>query len=92
MLNSKTQERMFLDDLQIELSFNRIKKEVKACKSNCNYIFRTVYKFIPELREKNIFDKTLSLFENPIQRAFLTAWRDAKQINIITTHIKEQKF
>lgn len=81
MKRSDSRERRFLEQLQDEISVTLIEKEIESCRdtnSSCRYITRCAYRIIPELREKNLFDDTLRLFENPVDRALLEGWRNAQ--------------
>lgn len=93
MVGSKSKERKFLDDLQRKFSVDRITQEVASCKklesnSDCRYVFWTVYKFIPELRNAKSFDKVYGLFTDEIERAILRSWRDPKAVSFLVAKIK----
>lgn len=64
---STSRERLFLDRLQENLSIDIIKEELARCSNQnhpntCTYAARTVYRFIPELVSKGIYEKVVALF------------------------------
>lgn len=80
-ISAETTERKFLNDLQNNLSVLRIKEEIARCTqlgSDCSYIARNVYRFIPELRAARIYTETASLFSNPVDLPFINGWENAK--------------
>lgn len=89
--NSLSAERVLLNDLQIHLNVERIATEINSCGHNihsCSYIARTVYKFIPELRQQQIFDTVLTLFKADTDRALLEGWRDPQAHQVIIQAVK----
>lgn len=91
--NSSSYERKLLNDLQNNLSIERIQKELNTCKSsnsNCSYIARTVYKFIPELREANKFDRVYVLFIKEADKALLRGWKDGQAHEVIIEAVKNK--
>lgn len=93
-LNSLSLERLFLNDLQENLTKQRIKEEINSCAINedCSYISRTVYKFIPQLREELLFDDVLQLFESKADIALLNGWRDGSAYKVIIKQIYDDMF
>jgi hypothetical protein len=90
--HSNSSERTLLNDLQTHLSVKRIAKEVNDCgydTHSCRYIARTVYKFIPELRQQQIFDSVLTLFKSDTDRALLEGWRDPQAHQVIIQAVKK---
>lgn len=88
--NSKSVERELLNDLQNQLSVDRISKEINKCRNNGNsysYVSRTVYKFIPELRIQKKFNKVFDLFSNKLDKAFLEGWRNPESSQIIINEL-----
>lgn len=80
-LSSQSHERRFLDALQNDLDVDLIRREVYDCntsRASCAYIARTVYKFIPELRRKGLIEEVVQLFDQKIDRSFLTGWNNAR--------------
>lgn len=78
---SRSQERKFLDSLQQGLDVAKIAAELSACKAvggSCSYVVRTVFRFVPELRDRKLFDSAVALFTQPKDRAMLEGWRDAR--------------
>lgn len=61
---SKSSERIFLDQLQKNLNVDSIKSELESCQvsKDCAYVARTVYRFIPELKKMGIFEDVLGIF------------------------------
>lgn len=91
MLESHSSERKLLNDLQDNLSVERIEDEISTCHStdlDCYYIARTVYKFIPELRESNKFEKVYTLFNSKAEKALLRGWRDGQAHEVIIDTIR----
>lgn len=83
---SQSAERQFLDSLQADLDVNKIKHEISMCKrtgASCDYIVRTTYKFIPELRRRHVFSDALALFSEPAERSLLSGWFDGQAHNAI---------
>lgn len=66
--SSTSRERMLLDKLSHELNLNIVQDELEYCKSskfeNCSYISRTAYKFLPEFKDKGMYDQLLLIFSN----------------------------
>ena len=90
--NSISTERILLNDLQTHLSIERIATEVNHCgydTHSCSYIARTVYKFIPELRQQKLFDSVLTLFKSDTDRALLEGWRDPQAHQVIIQAVKK---
>jgi hypothetical protein len=90
-MDSKSSERIFLDDLQKYLEEPRIKNEIESCEfkaEDCSYIARTIYKFIPELRESNQFDSVYSLFSSETDKALLRGWKDGQAHEVIISAVK----
>lgn len=91
--NSSSYERKLLNDLQNSFSIERIKKELNTCQSsnsNCSYIARTAYKFIPELRELNKFDRVYILFTEEVDKALLRGWKDGQAHEVIIEAVKNK--
>ena len=86
-INSQSRERKFLNALQRNLDVRRVEQEIADCRSvneSCAYVARTVYRFIPELRQDGRFDEVVGLFQDPIDRSLLTGWRDAQaHMNVV---------
>lgn len=95
MKGSNSNERILLNDLQNNLSVSRIKHEISLCKSSgkgCRYIARTVYKFIPELRKKGLFNNVYNLFKNPTDKALLRGWEDGQAHKVIIDAVQDKLF
>jgi len=93
--DSVSKERRLLNDLQKQLTVRRIKQEVANCQGstvNCNYIARTVYKFIPELREADMFDNVYSLFKDETDKALLRGWKDGQAHEVIIDAVQDKLF
>ncbi len=92
---SNSSERKLLDMLQKDLNVKIISNELDTCRLNnddCSYISRTVYKFIPELRVKDIFNATYNLFDNEIDKALLRGWKDGQAHEIIIDKVQDDLF
>ena len=73
---SLSRERILLNDLQSDLSLIRVREELAACQesqSPCHYVARTVFRFIPELRQSGMLVRFENLFHDPIDRALLSS-------------------
>ncbi|MFM8315707.1 MAG: hypothetical protein ACKOA8_15610, partial [Deltaproteobacteria bacterium] len=71
---SQSRERFFLDQLQTKVDPSVIRDELSRCHSlavSCDYVARTVYRFIPELRNLGMFEEVFSSFYDPTDRALL---------------------
>ena len=82
-------ERKLHDIAKIELNEKTIKAELNSCdatQTDCRYILRTVFRFIPELLETGRFEEVLSLFTHELDRAYLTAWRANDSVDTIFQH------
>jgi hypothetical protein len=91
--DSNSLERKFLNDLQLNISVARIKQEIDTCNSDnrdCSYIARTTYKFIPELKNSNEFQKAFSLFSSATDKALLGGWKDAQAHEVIINTIQKK--
>ena len=89
---SNSGERKFLSALQKDLNIETIAGEIKACSAKskeCSYISRTVYKFIPELRNNGIFDSVCALFTNDVDKALLRGWKDGQAHEVIIDKIRQ---
>jgi hypothetical protein len=89
---SNSSERKFLSVLQKDLNVETIASEIKACtikNKECSYISRTVYKFIPELRDSGIFDSVYALFTNDVDKALLRGWKDGQAHEVIINKIRK---
>ena len=91
-IGSNTKERLFLDKIQKNLNVELIKKEIDECTGNCSYISRVVYKFIPELRKKELFYKVYDLFEKEIDKALLIGWHDGQAYKVIIEKVYQDLF
>lgn len=53
---ARSPERHLIDDLRVELSVDRLRHELEACQAspqtNCVYIARTAFRFLPEFRDR----------------------------------------
>ena len=90
---SQSKERILLNSLQQQLSIERIKSEIDSCKAsndNCKYIARTVYKFIPELREIEQFELVYNLFDIETDKALLRGWRDGQAHQVIVDTVQNK--
>ena len=62
---SNSNERNFLDNLQVDLKMESIIEEFTKCykyKNNeCRYITRVLYHLLPVIKEKNLYNEVLSL-------------------------------
>ena len=87
---SQSAERKLLDDLQQHLSLQRIAKEITQCEAQprtpdhltaCVYIARTVYRFIPEFRQRGEITALSALFQQsrtrPYDEYLINGYRDA---------------
>ena len=87
---SQSAERKLLDDLQQHLSLQRIAKEITQCEAQprtpdhltaCVYIARTVYRFIPEFRQRGEIAALSALFQQsrtrPYDEYLINGYRDA---------------
>jgi len=93
MKNSSSFERKLLNNLQDNLSVKQIKNEISACCStdfDCSYIARTVYKFIPELRKTDKFEKVYKLFNSETDKALLRGWKDGQAHRVIMDAVKNR--
>ncbi len=93
MRNSSSFERKLLNNLQNNLSVKQIKNEISACYStdfDCSYIARTVYKFIPELRKTDKFEKVYKLFNSERDKALLRGWKDGQAHKVIMDSVKNR--
>jgi hypothetical protein len=91
--DSNSSERVFLSALQTNLDTETIANEIDSCRSRgqeCAYISRTVYKFIPELRNNGTFDSVYALFSDSADRALLRGWKDGKAHNVIIEKIRNK--
>ncbi len=65
--NSMSHERILIDKLKTNLSISVVRKEIDYCKNNNKlplYIIRTLYRFLPELRNKgNCISTLIELFQ-----------------------------
>ena len=92
---SKSKERQLLNDLQKHLSIDRIERELDNCcgtQEQCGYISRTVYKFIPELRKKGIFNDVYALFNSLTDKALLRGWKDAQAHEVIIDSVRDKLY
>ena len=83
-VESSSPERALLDDLQLELNAQRIRDELARCKANsisCEYVARTVFRFVPELRKAGELADFANLFEDPLDRAFLYSFQNSLEAN-----------
>ena len=88
-LGSSSAERQFLDRLQDEFLIDTIKQELDLCdpeKTDCRYVMRTVFRFVPELMEQRQLNEVLSLFDDDIERAYLSSVYDNDATDKITNH------
>lgn len=72
-------ERRLLDLLQDGFDRTAVSAALDACRSSntdCSYVVRSVYRFIPEIVAAGAFDETLALFEEGVERDYLLGWRD----------------
>ena len=64
--SSESPERKLIDALATELSTERLRRELKICQSNpgsnCVYVSRTAYRFLPEFRDRGDIDKLKEIF------------------------------
>lgn len=89
MMSNTSRERTFLSELQNNLSPGRIATELALCrgqKGSCTYVTRTVFRFIPELRRDALFEDVISLFNDPLSRAYLTGWRNPQAHRVIVEY------
>jgi len=66
-IGCKSRERLFIDHLRNGLSVSYIKNEIDNCKKDKispNYIIRTLYRFLPELKKETDIKKIISYFKN----------------------------
>ena len=92
MQKSDSSERRLLNDLQNNLSVKRIKYEISTCNPmnlDCSYIARTVYKFIPEIRELNKFEEVYTHFVSKADRALLRGWKDGQAHKVIIDAVRK---
>lgn len=74
--NSNSAERRLLNDLQANLTIDRIKSELKACQDqeknpkDCLYIARSAYRLIPEFRKSGQHKELINVFEGSRTRSF----------------------
>lgn len=92
--DSSSKERILLNYLQEQLTTLRIKQELQNCPNNsdCRYIARTVYKFIPELRKMGLFDNVYNLFKDPTDKALLRGWKDGQAHEVIIDAVEDKLF
>ena len=66
--NSNSNERKLINELEKNLSVDRLAQELKDCQttqdSNCVYVSRTAYRFLPEFRNHNEIESLNKIFEN----------------------------
>lgn len=89
---SESAERRFIDDLQRSLHVDVIEGEIAACGgtgAECRYVVRTIFRFIPELRENGEFDDVLSLVDDPAARDYLSGWRDSDAPRRLAAHFRK---
>lgn len=64
--NAKTPERILIDDMKKSVSVERLRYELDACQaspeSNCVYVARTAFRFLPELRENGRIEALNEVF------------------------------
>ena len=81
--SSNSRERIFLENLQRSLSLDAILTEMKTCRrrkeNTCYYVARTVFKFIPELREKNLLEKLVSKTKSNSFTKLMLSFKHPKQ-------------
>ena len=88
--DSNSPERILLNNLQDTMSTDRIRQEITDCKlsnSDCSYIARTVYKFIPEIRKADEFKNVYEMFASNTDRALLRSWSDGRAHEIIINNL-----
>ncbi|MEK8016964.1 MAG: hypothetical protein VSS75_008865, partial [Candidatus Parabeggiatoa sp.] len=65
--NSNSNERKLINELEKNLSIDRLAQELKYCQttqdSNCVYVSRTAYRFLPEFRNHNEIERLNKIFE-----------------------------
>ena len=64
--NSATPERAFIDAFQSDLTSARVSAELDACRrvgnpATCDYVARTVFRFVPELKANGAFAEVTEL-------------------------------
>lgn len=80
-----TPERRLLDDLQAELSLDRLQYELVACAAvdsapgNSLYVTRAAYRFLPEFRVRGQAQQLLTLFAGTTSARYDQAVLDAAQ-------------
>lgn len=98
---SKSNERIFLNELQKGISVEVVQKELEFCQAgqDCAYVSRTVYRFIPEFKRVGLFDNLIDTFSkmpttNDMDWYMLLASRDtsmdAKAINFLNDRIQSR--
>jgi hypothetical protein len=62
--DSKSSERLFLNKLQQNIDISIVSDELQSCQllENCNYVSRTVYRFLPEFKSNEQFDQLIEIF------------------------------
>ena len=99
LANTDTPERHFLDDLSDSLSVQRISTELENCKKagdNCIYVLKTVYRLLPEIRKKGLYEETIKTFRNSnydqsfkkVSIALLNSYTNGNISNDILSYLK----
>jgi hypothetical protein len=74
--NSRSAERLLMNDLDNSLSVDRVKEELRKCQSqasdkkDCSYIARTAYRRLPEFRNLGKIDGLINIFEDSRTKPF----------------------
>jgi len=65
--NANSNERKLINELEKNLSIDRLAQELTSCQttpdSNCVYVSRTAYRFLPEFRKHNEIERLNKIFE-----------------------------
>lgn len=82
-------ERRFLESLQNQLKPESIKTELDTCdreQSDCSYIVRTVFRFVPELSAQGALLDVIKLFPDELEQAYLSTTLDSAATGKIIQH------
>ncbi len=100
--HSTSDERHLIDALRLNLSTERLKKELAVCQSNakksnsCVYVARTAYRFLPELRQSGKIEALLDIFSTSKTKEFdqflITGFRDVKANEKAIKYIQDNLF